>query len=75
MTVNSHSGRVRSNGSAASWARQVEELALGARGGQPDAAEVEVDVEVGVLDPLGRGEAAEHRRHPLAQPGEDPAGA
>ena len=42
---------------------------IGARLGQGDAADVEVDVEVGIVDPHRRAEVARRRLHPLAQPG------
>jgi hypothetical protein len=49
---------------------QVVELAIGPRCRQRDVAHVEVDVEVGVVLPLGRGETAERGHHALVQAGD-----
>ena len=57
-------------GPARSCDAEVEQLALGARRGQRDVAQVVVDVEVGVVVPLGRGEAAERGDDPLVQAGD-----
>ena len=53
---------------------QVEELALGARGRQGQAPDVEVQVEGGIVGPLRRGEAGGGRDDALCQPGEDADG-
>ena len=71
-TTNCHSGRVRSNGSSVDQRGQVEQLAERARLGQGDAADVVVDVEVGVVDPHRRREVDGRRLHAPAQAGHVP---
>ena len=71
-TKNSHSGRVRSNGSLTMRSR-IAELAQRARLGESDVADVVVDVELGVVDPDRRGEAHRRGLDPLAQAGHQAA--
>ena len=69
-TTNSHSGRVRSNGSCTIAAARSSSWRIEPGAGQGHPAEVVVEVEVGVVPPLRRGQAAERRDHPLAQAGD-----
>ena len=72
MTVNCHSGRIRSKRVVDEQRGEVEQLAHRARLGQRDAADVVVDVEVGVVDPRRRRQVHRGRLDPPPQPRHGP---
>ena len=67
MTVASHSGRLRSSGARVQPGDLDAQLAPVARLRQGDVADVELEVEVGVLDPVRMVEAERHLDEPLAE--------
>ena len=68
-TRNSHSGRVRSNGVPTNVAVRSSSCRIDPGLGSADRAEVVVEVEVGLVAPLGRRQPAERRDDALAEPG------
>ena len=66
---NSHSGRVRSNGVPTNVAVRSSSWRIDPGFGQRRPAQVVVEVEVGLVAPLRRGQPPERGDHPLAQAG------
>ena len=69
MTVKRHSGRARSKGSAARRAARSSSWRSVPGAGQGDAADVAVEVDVRVVDPLRRGQPAEAGHAPAGAGG------
>ena len=69
MAVKRHSGRLRSNGSAASTAARSNSWRSEPGAGRAMVRMCQSRSIVGVVAPLGRGQAAEAGRDPLAEPG------
>ena len=72
MTYSSHSGRDRSSGRA--WIRLIDVAQLLRRAGRRHGVvtHVEVEVEVGVLDPVRQVEPERHLDEPAAERDEQP---